>query len=561
MKAKPKIRIVGARQNNLKNLSLDIPLNEMTVVTGLSGSGKSSLAIDTLYAEGQRRYVESFSAYARQFLDRMDRPAVEQVLGIPPAICIQQSNTVKTSRSTVGTMTEIADYMKLFFAKVGLLHCRQCGEVVTCDSPESVFHKLLSNWDGIELFLIFPVPLPKKIPLSEATKSLQKLGFGRILKNGIVLEASSKELKSFAGTKIPVFVDKGILKKGDKERWLSSLELAFKFGKGNISISLPRDKEMRFSTHFHCAACDIPYPDPTPNRFSFNNPLGACETCKGFGRTVDIDLDLIIPDKRKSLKQGLIKPWQTQSYKEAQRELIAFCKKKKIPTDIPFSELNEKQNKCVIEETDDFYGIRGFFDWLETKTYKMHIRVLLSKYRAYVICQDCNGTRFKSDSLLTTINGKNIADLYSLSLVESLNFFKKISLSSYNDKVAELLLTEIQNRLGYLVQVGLEYLTLDRQSRTLSGGEVERVNLTTALGSSLVNTLYILDEPSVGLHPRDSHRLVEILHKLKANNNTLIVVEHDPEIIKETDYILDLGPGAGEKGGEISYFGPFFKVV
>jgi len=560
MKAKPKIIIVGARQNNLKNLSLEIPLNEMTVVTGLSGSGKSSLAIDTLYAEGQRRYVESFSAYARQFLDRMDRPAVDQILGIPPAICIQQSNTVKTSRSTVGTMTEIADYMKLFFAKVGLLHCRQCGEVVTCDSPESVFNILLSNWDVNELFLIFPVPLPKKIPLSEATTSLQKLGFGRILKNGVVLEASSKELKSFVGAKIPVFVDKGILKKGDKERWLSSLELAFKFGKGNISILLPRHKEMRFSTHFHCAACDIPYPDPTPNRFSFNNPLGACETCKGFGRTVDIDLDLIIPDKRKSLKQGAIKPWQTQSYKEAQRELMAFCKKKKIPTDIPFSELNEKQNKGVIEETDDFYGIRGFFDWLETKTYKMHIRVLLSKYRAYVICHDCNGTRFKSDSLLTTINRKNIADLYSLSLVNALNFFKKISLSSYNDKVAELLLTEIQNRLGYLVQVGLEYLTLDRQSRTLSGGEVERVNLTTALGSSLVNTLYILDEPSVGLHPRDSHRLVEILHKLKANNNTLIVIEHDPEIIKETDYILDLGPGAGEKGGEISYFGPFSKL-
>lgn len=551
------IKISGARQNNLKNLNIEIPLNAITVVTGLSGSGKSSLALDTLYAEGQRRYVESFSAYARQFLDRMDRPDVDKVEGIPPAICIQQSNTVKTSRSTVGTMTEITDYMKLLFANIGVLHCRRCGKPVVCDNPESVFKMLFSQRLNRTLYITFPVPLPKKIELKEAVSSLRKLGYQRLYQKGTIVEAGNKTLKPHQGSAVSVFVDKIKVTSGEKERWIESLEQAFKFGKGFITVFDERNQALKFSTHFHCAPCDLNYPDPVPNRFSFNNPLGACEKCNGFGRTIDLDLDLVIPDKRKSLKEGAVKPWQTQSYREAQRELKAFCHKKKIPFEEPYGQLSEKHKKLIINETDDFYGIRGFFEWLETKKYKMHIRVLLSKYRAYVPCEKCKGTRFKPDSLLTTVGGKNIAELYAVSLSDLLELFHQLRLPDYEDKVSDLLVSEIKNRLSYLVDVGLDYLTLDRQSRTLSGGEVQRVNLTTALGSSLVNTLYILDEPSVGLHPRDSHRLVEIMHKLKDNRNTLVVVEHDPEIIKESDYLLDLGPGAGERGGEISFFGQY----
>ncbi len=552
------IKIVGARQNNLKNIDLEIPLNAMTVVTGLSGSGKSSLAIDTLYAEGQRRYVESFSAYARQFLDRMDRPNVEKIEGIPPAICIQQANTVRSSRSSVGTMTEIADYMKLLFAKIATHHCRSCGKVIACDSPETIF---AAQRNEKKVSILFPVVLPKEVMLAEAFVSFQKLGFHRLWLNGKIEPLSEKTLSHFVGKPVSIYVDTVNFTPEEKQRSLDSLEQAFKFGKGLLSLILATGKEAKYSAHFHCADCDIAYPDPVPNRFSFNNPLGACDTCKGFGRTIDLDLDLIIPNKQKSLAQGAVKPWQTESYKEAQKELLAFCRKKKIPTEIPFSALKESDQKKIIEETDDFYGIRGFFNWLETKTYKMHIRILLSKYRAYVPCHACGGTRFKPDSLLSTIAGENIAQIYALPLSDCLAFFQQLKLDSEQDQVAHLLLSEIKNRLRYLVEVGLDYLTLDRQSRTLSGGEVQRVNLTTALGSSLVNTLYVLDEPSVGLHPRDSHRLIKILHQLKKNQNTLIVVEHDPEIIQATDYLLDIGPGAGEQGGEITYFGRYENLA
>ncbi len=554
------IKITGARQNNLKDLSLEIPLNEMTVVTGLSGSGKSSLAIETLYAEGQRRYVESFSAYARQFLDRMDRPEVDKVEGIPPSICIQQSNNVKTSRSTVGTMTEINDYMKLLFAKIGIQHCRNCSKPIHCDSPETILHSKLKRKSKESKWIAFPVFLPKKTVLKEALESFQKLGFHRIWVKNKFESLSDKNLKPFFGKKVLVHVDKVAFIPAEKQRCLESLEQAFRFGKGALSLLSEKGKESKFSTHFHCAPCDIAYPDPTPNRFSFNNPLGACQPCKGFGRTIDIDLDLIIPDKRKSLKEGAVKPWQTKSYKEAQYEMMTFCRKKKIPTDIPYEQLKATEKKQIIEETKGFYGVKGFFKWLETKTYKMHIRVLLSKYRAYVMCQTCNGTRFQTDSLLTTINKKNIAEIYSLSLADCVSFFNSVKLSDSESEIAALLLTEVKNRLHYLVEVGLDYISLDRQSRTLSGGEVQRVNLTTALGSSLVNTLYVLDEPSVGLHPRDSHRLVQILHQLKANQNTLLVVEHDPEIIQETDNLLDIGPEAGERGGHINYLGPYSEI-
>src|SRR5437867_1371832 len=429
------IEVEGARQNNLKGIDLKLPLGELIVVTGVSGSGKSSLAFDTIYAEGQRRYVETFSPYARQFLDRMDKPQADRIDGIPPAIAIDQTNPVKTSRSTVGTMTEL------------------------------------------------------------------NIGNGRVTING-----------------------------------------------------------HRFSSTLHCAECDIHYHDPAPNLFSFNSPIGACETCRGFGRTIGIDYDLVIPDNTKTLAGGAVKPWQTESYSECQDDLMEFAGKRNIPTDIPWRDLTADQRRWVIDgegswEDRKWYGCKRFFTWLETKSYKMHVRVLLSRYRTYVPCKACGGARLKPDALLWRVNGKTIHDVVLMPIADCSGFFSDLKLPPPLDEATDLLLDEIRTRLRYLVDVGLGYLTLDRQSRTLSGGEVQRVNLTTALGTSLVNTLYVLDEPSIGLHPRDIRRLISILHRLRDAGNTLLVVEHDPDVIRAADRILDLGPGPGERGGEVVFFG------
>jgi excinuclease ABC subunit A len=555
------IHIRGAKQNNLKNIDLDIPLNALTVVTGVSGSGKSTLAFDILYAEGQRRYVESFSAYARQFLDRMDKPDVESIEGIPPTIAIDQRRPVKTSRSTVGTMTELHDHFKLLYAKVASLFCRGCGRAVERDTAQSIFKKLDGRADGAPLVLTFPLAIAPSLPWAEIKAGLQAAGFHRLLREQAVCDLEETQEFPAGTTRIEVVIDRLVYRAEAKKRISDSLEQALQFGKGRINLYYPEEswRVERFSSQFHCPDCDIAYHDPAPNLFSFNSPLGACETCRGFGRVIDIDLDLIIPDPSKSLADGAIKPWKTKPRRL--KRLMDFCDGKRIPTKKPYSALSDKQKQLIIEGDGGFKGIRGWFQRLERKSYRMHVRVFLSRYRAYLVCPECRGSRLKPDALNFRIDGKNVAEIAAMSVGEARRFFESLHLATQSDPVSRMILDEIRRRLGYLMGVGLEYLTLDRQSRTLSGGELGRVDLTTAIGSSLVNTLYVLDEPSIGLHPRDSHRLVEILRDLRANQNTVVVVEHDPEIIKESDYIIDLGPKAGEQGGQIVFAGPYRDLL
>jgi excinuclease ABC subunit A len=554
------IRIRNARQNNLKNLDLDIPLNALTVVTGVSGSGKSTLAFDILYAEGQRRYVESFSAYARQFLDRMDKPDVEAIEGIPPTIAIDQSRPVRTSRSTVGTMTELHDHFKLLFAKIAVLYCRGCERIVERDSPQSIFTKLGALPEGTPMVLTFPLP-PSTVAWDDVRNGLRQAGFQRLLVGCAIQEIDEIDQAPAGDEALQVIVDRFTFRPENKKRIAGSMEQAFHYGKGRLNLFLPQDdwRCEPFSNHLHCPHCEISYRDPVPNLFSFNSPLGACETCRGFGRVIDIDLDLVLPDPGKSLSAGAIKPWINRARRT--RRLLDFCERKKIPTKKPWGELTDKQKNLVIEGDGEYKGIRGWFRRLERKSYRMHVRVLLARYRAYLLCPECQGSRLKTDGLHYRIDGKDIAQINAMSVGAAQRFFQELKPAGALDQVASLILDEIRRRLGYLVGVGLEYLTLDRQSRTLSGGELERVDLTTAIGSSLVNTLYVLDEPSIGLHPRDSRRLVEILQRLRANQNTVIVVEHDPEIIKECDHIIDLGPKAGEQGGKIMFAGSYAELL
>lgn len=559
------IVITGARQNNLKNIDVTIPFNQLTVVTGVSGSGKSSLAFDILYAEGQRRYVESFSAYARQFLDRMDKPDVEKIEGILPAIAIDQNRPVRTSRSTVGTMTELHDHLKLLFAKIGVLYCRQCGQPVERDSAESVFRKISASWpEGARFLVTFAVSAPASLPWVEVRDGLMHSGFHRLVHDNAVLDIQELTERPTEGQDhFTVLVDRLALNPRSKKRIHDSLEQAFHYGKGRLTLILPDadHAEHAFSNQLECAACRITYREPVPNMFSFNSPLGACEACRGFGRTIDIDMELVVPDPTLSIKNGAIKPWRIKAAQWERRELLAFCQKKKINIATAWQNLSEEQRQLIMEGDGEYYGVRGWFRWLETKTYKMHVRVFLARYRGYFPCETCNGARLKPEALLYRIGDKTLAEINQLSVGDCYAFFRDLQLSIFQDQVAHLILEEIRKRLRYLVEVGVEYLTLDRQSRTLSGGELERVDLTTAIGSSLVNTLYILDEPSIGLHPRDSHRLVRILKSLRDNGNTVVVVEHDPEIIKEADNILDMGPLAGEKGGEVVFSGPYANIL
>lgn len=555
------IAVHGARQNNLKNLDIDIPLHELVVVTGVSGSGKSSLVFDTLYAEGQRRYVETFSPYARQFLDRMDKPAVDRVDGIPPAIAIDQTNPVRTSRSTVGTMTELNDHLKLLYARAAQLYCRQCGKLVRRDSAQSIHEDAMARAAQAgdpRVYITFPVIVPKNFKEAEVRKMLEGQGYTRVHER--------------AGDTLEVVQDRLRLGNSERARVMESLETALRMGRGRVSLHVVDDGEnpksvdrWRYSTDLHCADCDIHYRDPVPSLFSFNSPVGACETCRGFGRIIGIDYGLVVPDETKTLAGGAVKPWQTKSYKECQDDLVKFAKKRDIPLDTAWYQLNDEQRKWVIEgegkwEKKVWYGARRFFEWLETKAYKMHVRVLLSRYRAYTPCDACGGSRLKPEALLWRIEGRNIHDLMLLSLDKSRAFFEALKLPAPLDEAADLLLSEVRARFAYLCEVGLGYLTLDRQSRTLSGGEVQRINLTTALGTSLVNTLFVLDEPSIGLHPRDMQRVTQVMHRLRDAGNSLVVVEHDPQIMLAADRLLDMGPGAGERGGEIVAFDTPAKI-
>ena len=559
------IRVTGARQNNLKNIDVQIPLHQLTVVTGVSGSGKSSLAFDILYAEGQRRYVESFSAYARQFLDRMDKPQVKRIDGILPAIAIDQNRPVRTSRSTVGTMTELHDHLKLLFAKIGSLYCRECDQPVERDSAESVYKKLCKEKpDGCRFLVTFSVSTPASLPWEEVRGGLLQSGFHRLVVAGKPVDIQElADRPEGEPETCTVLVDRLTLKTRSKKRIHDSCEQAFQYGKGRLTLIFPDEdnKAVPFSDQLECAACGIAYQEPVPNMFSFNSPLGACETCRGFGRTIDIDPELIVPDPTLTLKQGAIKPWRIKAAQWERREMFSFCEQHDIPTDVAWQALSPEQQQAIMAGDEDYYGVRGWFKWLETKTYKMHVRVFLARYRGYFPCEGCGGARLKPEGLLYRVGGKTLADINLMSIGACAEFFAALKLTAYQEQVAQLMLDEIRKRLRYLVEVGVEYLTLDRQSRTLSGGELERVDLTTAIGSALVNTLYILDEPSIGLHPRDSQRLVRILQDLRDNGNTVVVVEHDPEIIRETDNVIDLGPLAGEKGGEVVFNGPYAKLL
>jgi len=546
------IHIEGARQHNLKGFDCAIPLNRITVITGVSGSGKSSLAFDTLYAEGQRRYIETFSPYARQFMDRMDKPQVDRIEGIPPAIAIEQGSPVKTSRSTVGTITELTDFTKLLFARIGELHCRACSRKVLRDTPDTIGEALFREPHGSPIIIAFPCAKADLDP-ALVRQELMREGFSRILEGDEIMDIEASGLEA---PLIQVVVDRLVLAPEEKARVIDSVEQALRYGHGHVLVAIKGSRFLRFSSHLHCPYCDIHYRDPVPNLFSFNSPLGACGTCRGFGRIIDIDLDKVIPNPRVPLESGAIRPWDTDSHEH--HKLMRFCSREGIPVDVPFSALSEEHREMIIDGGRRFFGIRGFFKWLEGKSYKMHVRVFLSRYRGYFTCPDCQGTRFKPEALLYRIKGLTIAEIYSLSIDRAFQFFTEIADGPLDD-ASRMLAGEITSRLRYLNGVGLSYLTLNRQSRTLSGGEVERVSLTKALGSSLVNTLYVLDEPSVGLHPRDSNRLVTLLREL-SEQNTVVVVEHDPEIIAGCDHLLDLGPGAGAAGGNVVYSGPLADI-
>ncbi|PLZ04313.1 excinuclease ABC subunit A [Burkholderia sp. WAC0059] len=596
------IRIRGARQHNLKNLDLDLRTGEMTVVTGPSGSGKSSLVFDTLYAEGQRRYVETFSAYARQFLDRMDRPQVDRVDGVPPAIAIDQTNPVRSSRSTVGTMTELNDHLKLLYARAANLFDRVSAQAVRHDTPETIYAELRARTadNDPRLAVTFPVELPSSATDDEVTQWLSASGYTRI--------QAQREIGTADGTRkvLDVVADRFRLQHTEKSRVIEAIEAALKRGGGRVSVyvlpepgapeSSPAEATLwRFSTGLHCPESDLRYAEPQPALFSFNSAYGACDACRGFGRVIGVDWGLVVPDARKTLRGGAIKPLQTPAWKECQDDLMRYAAKAGIPRDKRWSELSQAERDWVVEGVPDWrgnwqtqwYGVRRFFQYLESKAYKMHIRVLLSKYRSYTPCETCGGARLKTEALLWRLGTKENADavldpaarfmphgakwqraqlealpgltLHDLMLlpIERIRrFFDALSLSSaLLDDALKLLLAEVRTRLKYLCDVGLGYLTLDRQSRTLSGGEVQRINLTTALGTSLTKTLFVLDEPSIGLHPRDLNRIVEAMHRLRDAGNTLVVVEHDPSVMLAANRLIDMGPGPGERGGSIVFDG------
>lgn len=626
------IRLRGVRHNNLKNFDLDLPLHRLIVITGLSGSGKSSLAFDTLYAEGQRRYIETFSPYARQFFDRMDKPQVDSIEGIPPAIAIEQRNAVRTTRSTVGTMTEICDHMKILWPHLAQLHCRGCGQLVRKDSPQNVWETLVGRTSSRasgesvsrspaasphrELLVTFDVPLSEKLSLEESLTLISKQGYQRLLVNRETVridEAPSKSAINHRQSAITVIQDRIKLSPTARARFVEACEQAYHFGKGKLTIFDLESNSVRnpqpFSNKLHCATCDIEYTEPSPALFSFNHPLGACPTCKGFGRTITIDYNLAIPDRSVSLAQGAVKPWRSGFSAECQSDLKKFCKARGVPMNVPFHELSAEHQDWIINGDKDYgideehqwprawYGVKGYFRWLESKSYKMHVRVLLSRYRAYTKCPDCQGARLKPDALLYFLSVENNAqnlksnplpadkrkqsdlarvattqrltlpDFYALPVRDALALIdalanRRATKGKHNaqDPIHHAL-SEVRSRLAYLDEVGLGYLTLDRPTRTLSGGETERVNLTTCLGTRLVNTLFVLDEPSVGLHPRDTDRLVRILQKLRDTGNTVVVVEHEASVMRAADQIVDIGPGHGATGGEVVFQGPLRELL
>ena len=589
------IHVSGARVHNLKNISFDIPNNALTVVTGVSGSGKSSLAFDTIYAEGQRRYIESLSAYARQFLERIEKPDVDEITGIAPAIAIKQKNSTRNPRSTVATATEIYDYLRLLYARAGSTFCTNCGQPVRRDSLDEITARVMGFEPGRRFYVVFRLALPEPVKkgagrkaarptgsvVQQALSDLQRRGFNRLYQDGRVHEFSSPETLLDVDFAKPVFVlvDRLAVSSEMRSRLADSIEICYRDGKGEAILvfvppaetagpgaapaaataETPAEAErLIFNERFECKTCGIVYQEPEPRLFSFNNPYGACPRCQGFGNTIDFDPDLVIPDRGKSINDGVIEPWTKPRYRAVWQELKRFARARGIPLDIPYRQLTAEQRNDILEgEPDgDFPGVKGFFAWLERKKYKLHVRVFLSRYRGYATCPECRGTRLRPEARAVRIGGKSITETCAMTVSEARKFLDSLELEPQQAAIADKILEEVRQRLRFLDEVGLEYLTLDRLTSTLSGGEAQRIQLATSLGSHLVGALYVLDEPSIGLHPRDTHRLIEILRSLRDLGNTILVVEHDPDTITAADTVLDLGPGAGELGGKLLFAGP-----
>src|SRR4051812_10803716 len=595
------IVVRGARVHNLKNIDFEVSHNALTVVTGVSGSGKSSLAFDTIYAEGQRRYVESLSAYARQFLERIEKPDVDLIDGIAPAVAIRQKNTTRNPRSTVATATEVYDYLRLLFARVGRTYCANCGREVKKDTVDEVADAFLPRGGGENWRFLSPRKSPATTPpqspekasrpktkkstgrtaetpaLSEALKTrlfdLRKAGFNRLYQGGEIFEFSSPESLLDVNFAEPVFllVDRLAVAPDSRSRIVDAIETAYRES-GEVIFEIPGDPDLnpaaktaaarmlRFSQRFECKFCNLRYEEPEPRLFSFNNPYGACPKCQGFGNTIDFDLDLVIPDKTKSLSEGAIEPWTKPKYRPLFTDLKRYAKAAGIPLDMAWIDIAEEHRNLVLNGEGRFLGIRGFFAHLERKKYKLHVRVFLSRYRGYSLCSACNGSRLRLEARQVKIKGRNLCEICSLTVEGALQFFEQVELTAQEADIADRLLQEIRERLRFLNDVGLEYLTLDRLASTLSGGEAQRIQLATSLGSRLVGTLYVLDEPSIGLHSCDTDRLIKILHGLRDLGNTMLVVEHDPDIMRAADHILDLGPGAGESGGKVIGAGTYDEI-
>ena len=604
------ITIRGARTHNLKGIDVDIPHNALTVVSGVSGSGKSSLAFDTVYAEGQRRYVESLSAYARQFLERIEKPDVDHIDGLAPAIAIKQKNQTRNPRSTVATATEIYDYLRLLYARCGTVTCLHCGGTVKTDTVDEIVTSVLSQPEGTRVYALFPIqraeiklePMqpasteeatttePAKARKTSAKKSLKvtkfepildltdalkdrltelrRRGYNRLFQNDKIVEFSTPESLLELDFSRPIFVlvDRLALSPEIRSRLVDAIETGYRESGEIRFLTVPRGGEgdsrtLRFSAAFECTTCHRAYREPEPRLFSFNNPYGACPRCQGFGNTIDFDPNLIIPDKSKTLTQGAVAPWTTTKYRPHHGEMLRAAKAASVPTDVPWYDLTPEQQSFIQEGGQGFPGIRGFFAALEHKKYKLHVRVFLSKYRGYATCPDCRGQRLRAEARAVLINDKNVCEVSALTVVAARDFFDSLNLTPSQAEIAGKIFEEVRQRIHFLDQVGLDYLTLDRLSSTLSGGESQRIQLATSLGSRLVGALYVLDEPSIGLHTRDTARLIHIMEELRDLGNTILVVEHDPDVIRSADHLLDLGPGAGELGGQLLASGTVAEVT
>jgi len=556
-----KIVVKGAREHNLKNLSFEIPRNKLMVFTGVSGSGKSSLVFDTIYAEGQRRYVESLSAYARQFLERMNKPDVDFIQGISPAVAIEQKAGARNPRSTVGTTTEIYDYLRLLFARIGKTICFQCGKDVKKAATGTVSDWLEEQLEETKFYLTFPLHVHEGTTVKQEIALLKKRGFFRIYSGKALIDLNETDILPKKKEQMRVVVDRFKVQKDHvRERLGDAIEVTFKEGENRlVLINAETGEEKEFNKFYEC--CGIRYEEPEPRFFSFNNPFGACPVCQGFSKTIGVDMNLVVPDPNLTISEGAIAPFRSPKYSIHLRDLIRDARQFKIPLNIPWNELTDEQVALIQKGFGDYAGIDGFFERLEEKTYKMHIRILLSRYRGYAVCRACKGSRLRREALQVKIDGKSIYDIVKVPIEESLQFFNNLKLSEFDLMVADRILKEIIKRLTFLNNVGIGYLTLDRLSSTLSGGETQRINLATSLGSSLVGTLYVLDEPSIGLHPRDNGRLISLLKNLRDIGNTVLVVEHDPDMMKEADIIIDMGPKAGLGGGEIVASGTYKEII